>query len=898
MHGFTQTYWQQKVDHTIDVTLHVADRSIDGFSKIVYQNNSPDTLTYIWFHIWPNAYQHKHTAFGKQLLENGDTRFQHASPALRGYINKLDFKIMDVPVKTEGHPEHTDIIKLHLPTPLYPGKSIRITTPFHVQLPFNFSRGGWNGYSFQLTQWYPKPAVYDAKGWHPIPYLDQGEFYADFGDYIVNITVPKAFAVAATGQPQQPVEQVFYAPSKNERMAFNWETMSSKTLSFKQQNIHDFAWFADPTLTLQKDTIKLPSGKIIQAYVYFHLNKIAIWQNSLANVKQAIHTLSEWIGDYPYDVVTVVDGQMGFQGGMEYPTITMLTDIKDPKELDLTIFHEIGHNWFYGALASNERRSPWMDEGMNTYYEKRYEALKYPYTPMKGLAGLLYDPRFNDLLLQQQIRSNKDQPISTSADRMTASNYNYIAYNKAALWMKKVESTLGTITFDKAMKHYYDHWKFKHPDRNDFKKTLENSSQKNLDTLFSLLDKKGPLEKEKTKPLAILPQFQVHKIYDKQPIFLNPAAIINGFNGFMGGLIIHNLTLPMPRFTMFLAPLYGFKSKQFNGWSRLGYSWYPKTTFQSIELSSVNNNLHSTVFSDTIGNEIGRSIVKIAPSIKFIFKETNPRSTIQKTLLFRYVHINERELELDASRNILNKASNNYAVLQTKFSIENARTINPWKADAFAETHKDFYRLSVQGKYFLNYIRTGGIHLRFFTGKFIYRGNPSAADRLQLERFHLQMTGPNGNEDYSYSTPYLSRFAMEGFASQQIMERDGYFKLRTGLLQNNIGRADNWLSALNIEMDLPRSINPIANIPLINLKLFFDLGTNGTLWKNNDPRFLYNGGIQISFVKNVINFYFPLIYSSVYRDYLANAPKTGFFQRMSFSVNLSEFNPFKLKLKS
>lgn len=895
-----QTYWQQKVDHSINVRLDASKHAIDGFSKIHYTNNSPDTLYYIWFHIWPNAYQNDRTAFSEQLLENGDTKFYFSSPNKRGFINNLHFKTGELDLKTEAHPEYQDIIKLILPSPLLPKQSIQITTPFHVQLPFNFSRGGWNATTFQVTQWYPKPAVYDAKGWHPMPYLDQGEFYADFGDYEVTITVPQPFTIAATGNPQQPVENAFYAPDTkgNNFDRTQWNTLQTKTLTFKQKNIHDFAWFADPTLTLHKDTIQLPSGKIIQANVYFHLNKIDLWQNSLENVKQAIHTLSSWLGDYPYDVVTVIDGEMGFMGGMEYPTITMITGAKNQKDLDLVIFHEIGHNWFYGALASNERQEPWMDEGMNSYYEKRYKQLKYPYTPVKGILGLIYDPRFEDALLQQQIQTHKDQPISTPAEQFTASNYSFIAYQKTAQWMKKLERSVGTESFDNAMKNYFTEWKFKHPNRNNFKESIERSIGRNLDDLFTLLDKTGAIEKGKPKPLALLSHFEVHKIFDKQPIFYNPVAAINGFNGVMAGLVIHNLSLPMPRFTMILAPLYGFKSRQFNGWSRLGYTWYPKDFLHSIELSSINSNLHSMYFTDSTGRNYGRSFVKIAPSLKFIFKENDPRSSLKKSLQFRYIHIDESEYDFDASINDLIKVNTNYVVLQSRFLVDDTRSLYPWKAEVSAESHKDFYRLAFQGKYFFNFIKKGGVQVRFFAGKFMYKGSPNLIQKFKLERNYLQMTGPKGYEDYTYSTAYLSRYAFNGFASQQIIERDGYFKVRTDLLSDKIGRSDNWLSSLNMEMDIPDGFNPLQKLPIkIPLKLFFDVGTNGNVWKVNatDPRFLFDGGIQISLLKNTINFYFPIIYSKVYRDYFKSVPGNQFFQRMSFSINLADFNPFKLK---
>ncbi|HEU4858743.1 MAG TPA: M1 family peptidase, partial [Chitinophagaceae bacterium] len=240
------------------------DHTLDGFEKIEYINNSPDTLKFIWFHLWPNAYKNDKTAFTDQSLENGSTKFYFSSKEDHGYINRLEFKVNNQTAATEDHPEHIDIVKLVLPSALLPGQTIIITTPFHVKLPYNFSRGGHDGESYQATQWYPKPAVYDKKGWHPIPYLDQGEFYSEFGNFDVSITLPENYVVAATGELQseeeknwlltrssfswEPIKEKIktkYGQTKTTTQLFPTSSAELKTLRFIQSHVHDFAWFAD-----------------------------------------------------------------------------------------------------------------------------------------------------------------------------------------------------------------------------------------------------------------------------------------------------------------------------------------------------------------------------------------------------------------------------------------------------------------------------------------------------------------------------------------------------------------------------------------------------------------------------------------------------------------------------
>ena len=391
-----QHYWQQQVNYNIDVSLNDKEHTLDGVEKINYTNNSPDTLKFIWFHLWPNAYKNDKTAFTDQMLENGSTKFYFSAKEDKGFVNRLDFKVNNVTATLEDHPQHIDIAKLILPSPLLPGQTIAITTPFYVKLPYNFSRGGHDGQSYQCTQWYPKPAVYDKTGWHPMPYLDQGEFYSEFGNFTVNITVPENYVVAATGElqnteekewlkqrgsfnwtPLEQKEKTKYGQLKKTVLVFPVSAAKTKTIAYRQNNVHDFAWFADKRFIVNYDTCKLTSGKLIDIFTYYTPLHKKLWQESVKYCKDAIRHYSASVGEYPYNIVQAVQGPESFGGGMEYPTITVISPANNGKDLDLTIAHEIGHNWFYSILASNERKNPWMDEGINSYYENSYNTSKY-----------------------------------------------------------------------------------------------------------------------------------------------------------------------------------------------------------------------------------------------------------------------------------------------------------------------------------------------------------------------------------------------------------------------------------------------------------------------------------------------------------------------------------------
>jgi len=506
-------YFQQHVRYNIDVTLNEQQKTIKGFETLVYTNNSAETLDYIWFHIWPNAYSNEQTAFFEQL--NNDTeRKKKIKNYKGGSITDLSFTANGKACVIENHPKanYVDIIKVVLPTALKPGDSVTIATPFTVTLPSYFSRSGYADDEFMICQWYPKPAVFDNNGWHEMPYLDMGEFYSEFGNFVVNITVPSNFVVAATGVLQDKNELAAYkniglqnATNRAEKPIL-YKPLSpenaTKTLQYKADSVLDFAWFAEKNLVIQYDTIQLESGRIVDAFTYYHNYKNTLWKNSIDYVKDATKAYSSYLGEYQYPVVQAIEGpKNNSSGGMEYPMITLITSPDAKIEtLDGVIAHEVGHNWLMGFLASNERENGWMDEGINTYFQFRYEAAKYRHNSVLGSSMPEYLKKFDekeylDIVYKALIKIPAPFPIATSSEVFkTSDDYGITIYLKTAIWLYIAELTVGKEALDKAFKDYFNEWKFKHPQPSDLKKSFEKSTGKNLDELFSLLNKKGNFE--------------------------------------------------------------------------------------------------------------------------------------------------------------------------------------------------------------------------------------------------------------------------------------------------------------------------------------------------------------------------------------------------------------------
>lgn len=912
--GLAQVYWQQQANFTIDVSLNDKDRSLDGFLKLEYTNNSPDSLPFIWFHLWPNAFRNDRTAFSEQLLQHGRTDFYFSEKEEKGYINRLDFRTSNQSLATEDHPLYIDVIKVILPKPLPPSGRIEITTPFHVKLSKNFSRGGYLGESFQVTQWFPKPAVYDHKGWHPMPYLDQGEFYSEFGNYDVRITVQKDFVVAATGELQDlneinwMKERVIPAPKQEVKATVKKGTTKSKsktpekkkelpepsretkTLQFLQENVHDFAWFADKNFIVQHDSIALPSGRFVNVCSFNKGGKE--WSSSIEHLKDAIRFRSELIGEYPYNVVSAVE--TGNAAGMEYPTITSIATANEGST-EGVIEHEVGHNWFYGILASNEREYPWMDEGMNSYYDSRYNQWK-GIVHEKNQWSSRVPSNLDTIFIEALAKRKMDQPINTPSEKFTEINYGVIGYQKAAIWMKSLERELGQPVFDSAMREYFRRFKFRHPYPEDFRSVIESVSGKNLSEYFAKLDQKGGFNASKRKLRPAL-FFSLHDADRYSYINFLPAIGYNKYDGFMIGAIIHNYNLVPDKLQFHLMPLFATSSKTVNGFAGAEYSIYPDTKIRKVRIGLSGARFSIMKGIDSNGVNVFGNFSKVVPYIKIHFNN-DPRSSVDKWIEWKTFFIREQgfnyfEKTTDSLFYPDEAPAKSRYLNQLSFNIVDYRVLYPYELQLQLQQGDGFYRANLNGNYFFNYPDGGGMNARLFAAKFGYIGGKTAAKEFETISFQPKLTAVRGNEDYTYSNAFIGRNETDGFAGQQIMVRDGGLKLRTDLFSDLQGRSDNWTASINLNTTLPLKMFPVK----IPLRLFLDIGTYAGSWKKDaaTSRFLYVGGLQLSLFKDLVNIYAPIFYSSEFRDNLKTVPEENtFWKRLSFSIDVHRFNLRKI----
>ena len=454
---------------------------------------------------------------------------------------------------------------------------------------------------------------------------------------------------------------------------------------------------------------------------------------------------------------------------MEYPTITLIDQPINDRLLNEVIEHEVGHNWFYGILATNERQHPWMDEGINTYYDKRYMLQQY------GNASTQYEVSkssfiqkrlpadADDFLIKSLVQAKQDQPIETVSENFSEVNYGAIVYFKTAQWMKLLETELGQPMFDKVMQEYYKRWKFKHPYPEDFKNIVQEVSGKNVDAIFSLLNKNGSIEKKAKKDIRIRSFFSVKDADKHNYIFVSPAIGYNYYDKFMAGIILHNYTLPSNKFRFILAPLYATNSKQFNGIGNINYTSYSYNKINKIVLGATAARFSTNQSLDTAGNKIFENFYKVVPYLQLYFRHPARSHTTSWFDLRTYLIGEQKFAKFENKANsdssvfypVATTTGNRY-INQLSFNVTNSRLLYPYDYQLKFQQGKGFYRFDLNANYFFNYAKGGGMQVRLFASKFGYFSN----DHSNGYQYQPKLLAATGEEDYTYSNYFLGQICI------------------------------------------------------------------------------------------------------------------------------------------
>jgi hypothetical protein len=472
-------YWQQRADYTISATLDTTLTEISGSVQISYTNNSPDTLRYVWLQADQNLYR---TGSKGSALFPADSRW-----GVRGFEG--GYTLSDVRVNgTVVRPRVNDtMMRLDLPSPLPPhGGKTTISILYSFKVPEHGSdRMGRDSTLYEIAQWYPRMAVYDdVRGWNTDPYLGQGEFYLEYGDFDYSITAPAGYVIAGSGVLQNP-EEVLTAEQRRRlataarsatvvqiitageaAAAKNQRRAGTKTWRFRARNVHDVAWAGAPDFRWDATSW---SGVLTQSFYQFPKAGKS-WEQAAEMTQWTIRQYSELVYRYPWPQATSVAGPVG---GMEYPMFVMVHyGSDDPTSIFGTINHEHGHEWFPMIVGSNERRYAWMDEGFNTYLNDFATEARYP-----GKSDYpMYVRNWADA-----VTHGTQSPLMTAPDDIDPTALGAIGYRKPAVVLLTLRNqVVGREAFDDAFREYTRNWAFKHPTPGDFFRSIENSTGEDL----------------------------------------------------------------------------------------------------------------------------------------------------------------------------------------------------------------------------------------------------------------------------------------------------------------------------------------------------------------------------------------------------------------------------------
>ncbi|MBX6331147.1 MAG: M1 family metallopeptidase [Gemmatimonadaceae bacterium] len=484
-------YWQNRADYDITATLDTGANALTGELTMRYTNNSPTTLDHIWMQVEQNAFTDsslnayiypQNSRFGARAFAGGD-EIDHFEQIVTARGAKNGRK---VPLKTRTY---DTMLYVELAEPLAPGKTATFSVGWHFKIPeHGADRMGHDGPLYELAQWYPRVAVYDdVRGWNTDPYVGQGEFYLEYGDFTYAVTVPAGYIVAGTGTLENPREVLTATQIARLAKAARSDTVvhiitqaelesgaarpsrtGTATWKFRAHNVRDVAWAASPEYLWDAT-----SWKGIMAYAYYRPSAIDPWSDAADEARMSIMEYSERWFQYPYPQISAVEGPVS---GMEYPMLAMEARSEDKYDLYNVVTHEIGHNWFPMIVGSNERIHFWQDEGFNTFINTFSEARRYPERgdQMQRAA----DERSQ---IEQTMIHDVDVPIEQPADRIDPRRLGFTEYTKTSVGLQLLrQEILGPAAFDDAFRTYVKRWAFKHPTPADFYRTMEDVSGQRL----------------------------------------------------------------------------------------------------------------------------------------------------------------------------------------------------------------------------------------------------------------------------------------------------------------------------------------------------------------------------------------------------------------------------------
>ena len=474
---------QRVVHYEIDAKYDAAKHTVDATEVLTYHNVTGQALDHFPFHLYQNAFQPKSTWVREAKIEGSrDIAYDKWDEKKYGSEDIKNLEVvgqgdltgqMQYIASDDGNKDDKTVVDLHLPKPIPSGAYVQFRIAFQTKLPETQARSGWKRDFVLGGQWFPKVGVWWHGAWNCHQYHATTEFFADFGVYDVKLTVPQDEVVGASG--------VLVEENNNPD--------NTKTVTYHGDDIHDFAWTASPRYKVRESVYQAQMGPIKLRFMM----QPAHWNQAERHeriTRQTLDHFESWYGPYPYKTLTVVDPEPdSAAGGMEYPTfITGDSSWFMPSGVylpELVVEHEFGHQYWYGMVATNEFEDAWLDEGINSYTEvKVLDSILGKNTSILNIAGITLSER-EAQRLGYLSAADLDAMAQKAYEYYSFSSYGGVTYGKTASALLTLEGIVGEDTMAKVMRAYFMKYRFTHPTKEDFLKTIEEVSGRDLRWYFS-----------------------------------------------------------------------------------------------------------------------------------------------------------------------------------------------------------------------------------------------------------------------------------------------------------------------------------------------------------------------------------------------------------------------------
>lgn len=805
-----------------------------GKETIIFKNDFKDTLQAVYMRLDANAYSLDTTKYSNALVSANKTAFYFSGKNEKGYISGLKLSITNSEVEIASIDTISyELLKINLSQPLHRDQTMELTTLVNIQLPYNFNNNGFTASTIYFQNWIPKIAGFYNGDWCLIPFEYREKVYTNTSNYNFQIGGLDKYKIFYSSNVISAASEIKLLGNSSDIIA-----ISNPSIQSISRNNREFVFVQEgqkiPRDVLNKisDTLARFISKLETNYGNFPLEKINVYINLFSS---------------SYD-----ENDKIF---INYPS----------KKWQVKLEQQVASIFVNNKLNINSQSLPYLSNGLAQYYyeqTKKQAKSKFPQNHFPN--------DFNNLLLDQLENTKQLQSYRLSTDQYNSKNFPISPTYSFSKILGSNSSLADSLT------------------------NLLQSNEANSGNLFNQHYKDSfyvPMNKKEDK-LSFL--FNLNHTDKYRYWNIAPSIGYNNYDKFMLGALIHNYQLPLNKFNFLVAPMYSFSSKKINGAARLEYNiWNPKDHWKfgiggvRYSINELNQPQYERLF---------QSMYRITPRIDYIkyLGETKDIHVFVRDLIISH---QDYRFNYNADNNSYSAYNQNFNnnIVQANISLEDRRNLYPYSANLDIMQVKNILRLAWTGKYFFNYnAKCEGISTRLFAGKIFYLKDQTNEVQVNNAPFGFYMNGPSGNQDFLYSDYFIGRNETSGWMNQQIMERDGFFKVKTpGLSSSNLGFSDNWLSSLNVVADIPQNWNPFQVLPFkIPLKVFVDIGSYSELWSgtDNSEKLLYDAGFQLSLFKSLVNVYIPIVYSRKYRDAYNSVPNNKFLRTLSFSINLNALN--------